>query len=97
MEQKKVVAITGGCGRIGSALAKDLIDNNYRVLLGYVNKSKLLNFKKIINTDDLEIFPTDLTKKKNKLSQEMKSEVVKDFFAAFPGAKLTDVSEDDDA
>ena len=64
MEQKKVVAITGGCGRIGSALAKDLIDNNYRVLLGDINKSKLLNFKKFINTNDLEIFPTDLTKKK---------------------------------
>jgi NAD(P)-dependent dehydrogenase (short-subunit alcohol dehydrogenase family) len=65
MEQKKVVAITGGCGRIGSALAKYLIDNNYRVLLGDVNKLKLLNFKKFINTNDLQIFPTDLTKKKN--------------------------------
>ena len=64
MKQKKVVAITGGCGRIGSALAKYLIDNNYRVLLGDVNKLKLLNFKKFINTNDLQIFPTDLTKKK---------------------------------
>ena len=43
------------------------------------------------------IYEKNLTNKKNKLTQEMNSEVVKDFLNAFPDAKLIDVSEDDDA
>ena len=43
------------------------------------------------------IYEKNLTNKKNKLTQEMNSEVVKDFLNAFPDAKLIDVSEDNDA
>ena len=43
------------------------------------------------------IYEKNLTNKKAKLAQEMNSEVVKDFLATFPDAKLTDVSEDNDA
>ena len=43
-ERKQVVAITGGCGRIGSALAKDLLELGYKVLLGDINKNKLTKF-----------------------------------------------------
>ena len=40
-KQKEIVAITGGCGRIGSALAEDLLKIGYKVLLGDINKKKL--------------------------------------------------------
>ena len=43
------------------------------------------------------IYEKNLANKKSKLSQEMNSDIVKDFLAAFPDAKLTDVSEDNDA
>ncbi len=43
------------------------------------------------------IYEKNLANKKSKLSQEMNSDTVKDFLAAFPDAKLTDVSEDNDA
>jgi len=64
-KQKKVVAITGGCGRIGSALAEDLLKLGYKVLLGDVNKSKLLKIKRKAKSTDIEVFAADLTVKKN--------------------------------
>ena len=38
-----------------------------------------------------------ITDKKNKLDKEMNSELVKDFILAFPDAKLTSVTEEEDA
>ena len=43
------------------------------------------------------VFDRNLANKKNKLAQEMNSETVKNFLAAFPDAKLIDISEDSDA
>jgi DNA polymerase-3 subunit gamma/tau len=43
------------------------------------------------------IYEKNLTNKKDKLAQEMNSEVVKDFLDAFSDAKLIDVTEDNDA
>ena len=43
------------------------------------------------------IYKKNLTNNKDKLAQEMKSEIVKNFLSAFPDAKLTNVSEDNDA
>ena len=43
------------------------------------------------------IYEKNLTNKKDKLAKEMNSEVVKNFLAAFPYAKLIEVSEDNDA
>ena len=62
---REVVAITGGCGRIGSALAEDLLKLGYKVLLGDINKRKLLMFKKKMKSKNIEIFFGDLTVKKN--------------------------------
>ena len=42
-------------------------------------------------------YEKNLTNKKNKLAQEMNSDTVKSFLTVFPGAKLIDVSEDNDA
>jgi DNA polymerase-3 subunit gamma/tau len=43
------------------------------------------------------IYEKKLTNKKDKLAQEMNSEVVKNFLDTFPDAKLIDVTEDNDA
>ena len=64
-KRKEVVAITGGCGRIGSALAKDLLKRGYKVLLGDINKNKLIKFKNKSKSSNVEIFFGDLTAMKN--------------------------------
>jgi len=64
-EKKQVVAITGGCGRIGSSLAKDLLASGHTVLLGDINKDKLKKLKRKLNSSNIEIFSGDLTTKKN--------------------------------
>ena len=60
---KKNVIITGGAGRIGSALALDLVKQGHKVLLGDINKPKLLKIKKKLNSKNVEIFHGDLTTK----------------------------------
>ena len=62
---QEVVLITGGCGRIGSALAEQLLLKGYRVLIGDVNKNNLIKLNKKLNSSNLEIFVGDLTLKKN--------------------------------
>ena len=62
---KKTVIVTGGAGRIGSALAADLVKQGDKVLLGDINKSKLLKIKKKLNSKNIEIFQGDLTTKNN--------------------------------
>ena len=62
---KKTIIITGGAGRIGLALAKDLLRHNYNVLLGDISRSKLLKIKKKLSSKNLEIFSGDLTVKNN--------------------------------
>ena len=63
-EDKKVVLITGGAGRIGSSLARDLANQRHKIILGDINITKLKELKKNLNTKDIEIFKDDLTKKK---------------------------------
>ena len=65
MFKKQNVLITGGAGKLGANLAKILISNGHNVLLGDINKSKLLKLQKKINSNSLKIFNTDLTKTKN--------------------------------
>ena len=64
-EKKQIVAITGGCGRIGSALAQELLVSGHKVLLGDIDKNKLKVLKKKLNSSNVEIFSADLTTKKN--------------------------------
>ena len=61
----KTIIITGGAGRIGSALATALVELDYNVLLGDINRSKLLKIKKGLNSENVEIFSGDLTFKSN--------------------------------
>jgi len=62
---KEVVLITGGCGRIGAALAEKLLVSGCKVLLGDINKNNLIKLNKKLNSSNLGIFAGDLTTKKN--------------------------------
>jgi NAD(P)-dependent dehydrogenase (short-subunit alcohol dehydrogenase family) len=67
MSKKKLdgaVLITGGCGRIGSALTEKLLLSGYKVLIGDINKNNLIKLHKNLNSPNLEIFTGDLTSKK---------------------------------
>jgi len=64
-EIKKTIIVTGGAGRIGSALAADLVKHGHKVLLGDINNSKLLKIKKKLNSKNIEIFQGNLTTKNN--------------------------------
>jgi NAD(P)-dependent dehydrogenase (short-subunit alcohol dehydrogenase family) len=64
-ETKKTIIVTGGAGRIGSALAADLVKHGHKVLLGDISNSKLLKIKKKLNSKNIEIFQGDLTTKNN--------------------------------
>ena len=59
------IAITGGAGRIGSAVADDLIKKGYNVLLGDINKKELLKIKKKYKSSSLQIFVGDVSLGKN--------------------------------
>ena len=61
---EEVVLITGGCGKIGSALAEKLLLKGYKVLIGDINKNNLIKLNKKLNSPNLEIFVGDLTSKK---------------------------------
>ena len=54
--KKQVVAIVGSMGQIGLSLAEELINKNYRLLLGDINKKKLNSFKKKYKNYEIEIF-----------------------------------------
>ena len=64
-KNRKVVAVTGGAGRIGLALVEDLLKQGYKVLVGDINESKLVKIKKRLKSRNIEIFSGDLTIKKN--------------------------------
>ena len=61
---KKVILITGGAGKIGSALARDLASQKHKIILGDIDIDKLKKLKKDLNTKNVEIFKSDLTKEK---------------------------------
>ena len=52
-KRKEVVAITGGCGRIGSALAEDLLKLGYKVLLGDINQDGFVDILDAIEVVNL--------------------------------------------
>jgi len=97
--ERNVKLVNFTTGKINISFNEKLNKNFIKILteklLKWTGERWIISLSKELGEET--IYEKNLTKKKNKLSQEMKSEVVKDFFAAFPGAKLTDVSEDDDA
>ena len=102
-KSQKTIIITGGAGRVGLALTKDLIKKGHQVLIGDINKTHLIKIKKKINSNNLIIFSGNLTNKKNinkfiefGLKKFTKIDVA--VHCAYPkskkwGAKLEDISE----
>ena len=63
-KNKKVILITGGAGTLGTSLAKELKNKKYKIILGDININRLRTLKENLNSEDVEIFKSDLTKKK---------------------------------
>ena len=93
----KLVSFTPGKMNItfNEKLNKNFIKTLTDKLLKWTGERWIISLSKEQGKET--IYEKNLTNKKAKLAQEMNSEVVKDFLATFPDAKLTDVSEDNDA
>jgi DNA polymerase-3 subunit gamma/tau len=93
----KLVSFTPGKMNItfNEKLNKNFIKTLTEKLLKWTGERWIISLSKEQGKET--IYEKNLTNKKAKLAQEMNSEVVKDFLATFPDAKLTDVSEDNDA
>ena len=64
-KNKKTILITGGAGRMGSDLAANLLKEGHNVILGDLNKSELLKIKKKLKSQNLLVYPANLSQKKN--------------------------------
>ena len=62
---KKTILITGGAGRMGEDLGASLLKKGHNVILGDLNKSKLVKIKERLKSKSLLIFSADLSKKRN--------------------------------
>ena len=93
----KLVSFTPGKMNItfNEKLNKNFIKMLTEKLLKWTGERWIISLSK--EQGEETIYEKNLANKKSKLSQEMNSDIVKDFLAAFPDAKLTDVSEDNDA
>jgi DNA polymerase-3 subunit gamma/tau len=76
-------------------LNKNFIKTLTEKLLKWTGERWIISLSK--EQGEETIYEKNLTNKKDKLAQEMNSEVVKDFLDAFSDAKLIDVTEDNDA
>jgi DNA polymerase-3 subunit gamma/tau len=93
----KLVSFTPGKMNItfNEKLNKNFIKILTEKLLKWTGERWIISLSK--EKGEETVYEKNLTDKKNKLAQEMNSEVVKNFLDAFPDAKLKDVSEDNDA
>jgi len=93
----KLVSFTPGKINItfNEKLNKNFIKILTEKLLKWTSKRWIISLSK--EQGEETIYTKNLTNKKEKLAQEMNSEVVKDFLDAFPDAKLINVTEDNDA
>ncbi|MHB8261455.1 MAG: oxidoreductase [Bacteroidia bacterium] len=59
--QKKIVVITGACGKLGKAFVKAVISNNGVVVAADINKEQLEKLQQEINSPDLFTIILDIT------------------------------------
>ncbi len=76
-------------------LNKNFIKILAEKLLKWTGERWVISLSK--NQGQKTFYEKNLTDKKNKLKKEMNSNLVKDFILAFPDAKLTSVTEEEDA
>jgi len=93
----KLVSFTTGKMNISfnEKLNKNFIKILTEKLLKWTGERWIISLSK--EQGEETVYEKNITSKKNKLAQEMNSETVKNFLAAFPDAKLIEVSEDNDA
>jgi len=93
----KLVSFTPGKMNISfnEKLNKNFIKILTEKLLKWTGERWIISLSK--EQGEETVYEKNITSKKNKLAQEMNSETVKNFLAAFPDAKLIEVSEDNDA
>ena len=93
----KLVSFTTGKIKISfnEKLNKNFIKILTEKLLKWTGERWIISLSKEQGNET--IYEKNLNNKKDKLEKEMNSQVVKDFIAAFPDAKLVDITEDNDA
>ena len=93
----KLVSLTPGKINItfNEKLNKNFIKILTEKLLKWTGERWIISLSK--EKGEETIYEKNLTNKKDKLAQEMNSELVRDFLDTFPDAKLIDVTEDNDA
>ena len=93
----KIVSFTPGKINItfNERLNKNFIKILTERLLKWTGQRWIISLSK--EQGEETVYEKNLTNRKEKLAKEMNSQLVKDFTAAFPDAKLVDVTEDNDA
>ena len=93
----KLVSFTSGKINISfnEKLNKNFIKILTERLLKWTGERWIISLSK--EQGEETVYEQNITSKKDKLTKEMNSQVVKDFLATFPDAKLIDVIEDSDA
>jgi len=76
-------------------LNKNFIKILAEKLLKWTNERWIISLTK--DQGDKTFYEKNIADKKNKLKKELDSDLVKDFISAFPDAKLTSVTEEEDA
>ena len=97
--ERNVKLVSFALGKINITFNEKLNKNFIKILteklLKWTGERWIISLSK--EQGEKTVYEKNLADKKDKLSKEMNSEVVKDFLSAFPDAKLIDVSEDSDA
>jgi len=97
--ERNVHLVSFTTGKINITFNEKLNKNFIKILterlLKWTGERWIISLSK--DQGEKTFYEKNLTNKKNKIEKEMKSDLVKDFISAFPDAKLTSVTEEEDA
>ena len=97
--ERNVKLVSFTAGKMNITFNEKLNENFIKILteklLKWTGERWIISLSK--EQGEETVYEKKLTNNKNNLAQEMNSEVVKNFIATFPDAKLVDVSGDNDA
>ena len=97
--ERNVKLVSFATGKINITFNEKLNKNFIKILteklLKWTDERWIISLSKEQGKET--IYQQNLTTKKDTLTQEMNSQIVKDFLSTFPEAKLVDITEDNDA